>query len=53
MIYTTNAFESVNARLCNIPEDWGRAATNWKSAMKQFAILNEDRFTQPVQNGGR
>ena len=69
VIYTTNAIESVNARLRkiiktrghfpsddaatkliwlalrNITEDWGRAANNWKSAMNQFAILYEDRFT--------
>ena len=77
VIYTTNAIESVNARLRkiiktrghfpnddaatkliwlalrNITEDWGRAANNWKSAMNQFAILYENRFTQPVQNGAR
>ena len=70
VIYTTNAIESVNARLRkiiktrghfpsddaatkliwlalrNITEDWGRAANNWKSAMNQFAILYEDRFTK-------
>jgi putative transposase len=70
VIYTTNAIESVNARLRkiiktrghfpsdeaatkliwlalrNITIDWGRAANNWKSAMNQFAILYEDRFTQ-------
>lgn len=70
MIYTTNAIESVNARLRKIiktrghfpsdyaatkliwlalrtiTEDWGRAANNWKSAMNQFAILYEDRFTK-------
>jgi putative transposase len=72
VIYTTNAIESVNARLRkiiktrghfpsddaatkliwlalrNITEDWGRAANHWKSAMNQFAILYEDRFTQPT-----
>lgn len=32
--------------LHNITEDWGRAANNWKSAMNQFAILYEDRFTK-------
>src|SRR5260221_63273 len=77
VIYTTNAIESVNARLrkiiktrghfpCddaatkliwlalrNITEDWGRAGHNWKAAMNQFAILYEDRFTRPVQNGTR
>jgi putative transposase len=70
VIYTTNAIESVNARLRkiiktrghfpsdeaatkliwlalrNITEDWGRAANNWKSAMNQFAILYDDRFTK-------
>lgn len=72
VIYTTNAIESVNARLRkiiktrghfpsddaatkliwlalrNITIDWGRAANNWKTAMNQFAILYEDRFTQAV-----
>ena len=70
VIYTTNAIESVNARLRkiiktrghfpsdeaatkliwlalrNITADWGRAANHWKSAMNQFAILYEDRFTK-------
>ena len=72
VIYTTNAIESVNARLRkiiktrghfpsddaatkliwlalrNITADWGRAANNWKTAMNQFAILSQDRFTQAV-----
>ena len=72
VIYTTNAIESVNARLRkiiktrghfpsddaatkliwlalrNITADWGRAANNWKTAMNQFAILYQDRFTQGV-----
>ena len=72
VIYTTNAIESVNARLRkiiktrghfpsddaatkliwlalrNITKDWGRAGHNWKSAMNQFAILYEDRFTKGV-----
>ncbi len=72
VIYTTNAIESVNARLRkiiktrghfpsddaatkliwlalrNITADWGRAANNWKTAMNQFAILYQDRFTQAV-----
>jgi transposase-like protein len=72
VIYTTNAIESVNARLRkilktrghfpsddaaakliwlalrNITTDWGRAANNWKTAMNQFAILYEDRFTKAV-----
>ena len=70
VIYTTNAIESVSARLRkiiktrwhfpsddaatkliwlalrNITEDWGRTANNWKSAMNQFAILYEERFTR-------
>ena len=73
VIYTTNAIESVNARLRkiiktrghfpsddaatkliwlalrNITADWGRPANTWKAAMNQFAILSEDRFTQPLQ----
>ena len=73
VIYTTNAIESVNARLRkiiktrghfpsdeaatkliwlalrNITADWGRAANHWKSAMNQFAILYEDRFTRSRQ----
>jgi len=72
VIYTTNAIESVNARLRkiiktrghfpsdeaatkliwlalrNITADWGRAANNWKTAMNQFAILYEDRFTKRI-----
>ena len=72
VIYTTNALESVNARLRkiiktrghfpsdeaatkliwlalrNITKDWGRAGHNWKTAMNQFAILYEDRFTKAV-----
>ena len=72
VIYTTNAIESVNARLRkiiktrghfpsddaatkliwlalrNITKDWGRAGHNWKTAMNQFAILYEDRFTKAV-----
>jgi putative transposase len=71
VIYTTNAIESVNARLRkiiktrghfpsddaaskliwlalrNITADWGRAAHDWKTAMNQFAILYQDRFTRP------
>jgi putative transposase len=73
VIYTTNAIESVNARLRkilktrghfpndeaatkliwlalrNITADWGRAANHWKTAMNQFAILFEDRFTKPIR----
>ncbi|MBB4843719.1 transposase-like protein [Paucibacter oligotrophus] len=33
--------------LRNITQDWGRPGHNWKSAMNQFAILYEDRFTKP------
>ena len=50
-IYTTNAIESVNARLRNITQDWGPAANHWKSAMNQFAILYGDRFTQLTYGG--
>ena len=32
--------------LRNITADWGRAANHWKSAMNQFAILYEERFTK-------
>ena len=34
--------------LRNITKDWGRAGHNWKTAMNQFAILYEDRFTKGV-----
>lgn len=71
VIYSTNAIESVNARLRkiiktrghfpsddaatkllwlvlrNITADWSRAAPDWKTAMNQFAILYEERFTRP------
>ena len=77
VIYTTNAIESINARLRkiiktrghfpsddaatkliwlalrNITADWGRAAHDWKAAMNQFAILYEDRFTQPAHSSPR
>ena len=77
VIYTTNAIESVNARLRkiiktrghfpsddaaakliwlalrNITADWGRAANHWKTAMNQFAILYEDRFTRPAQGSAK
>jgi len=70
VVYTTNAIESINARLRkiiktrghfpsddaatkliwlalrNITADWGRAAPDWKTAMNQFSILYEDRFTR-------
>jgi putative transposase len=76
VIYTTNAIESINARLRkiiktrghfpsddaatkliwlalrNITADWGRAAHNWKEAMNQFAMLYEERFTQPATRSG-
>ncbi len=34
--------------LRNITADWGRAANHWKTAMNQFAILYEDRFTKGI-----
>lgn len=34
--------------LRNITIDWGKAANHWKSAMNQFAILYDERFTQGV-----
>jgi putative transposase len=34
--------------LRNITGDWRRAAHDWKTAMNQFAILYQDRFTQPL-----
>jgi transposase-like protein len=70
VVYTTNAIESINARLRkiiktrghfpsddaaskliwlalrNITADWGNAAQDWKTAMNQFAILYEERFTR-------
>ncbi len=33
--------------LRNITADWSRASHNWKTAMNQFAILYQDRFTRP------
>jgi putative transposase len=72
VIYTTNALESVHARLRkilktrghfpndeaatkliwlalrNITASWGKAANYWHLAMNQFAILYEDRFTDPA-----
>ncbi|KJK07905.1 transposase [Burkholderiaceae bacterium 16] len=33
--------------LRNITGKWGSATHDWKAAMNQFAILYEDRFTQP------
>jgi hypothetical protein len=34
--------------LRNITEDWWRASNNWKSAMNPFAMLYEERLTQPT-----
>jgi transposase-like protein len=69
VLYTTNAIESIHARLRkiiktrghfpsddaatkliwlalrNITTDWGRAATQWREAMNQFAIAYGERFT--------
>lgn len=39
--------------LRNITADWSRAAKEWRDAMNQFAILYEERFTQPNHGGGR
>jgi putative transposase len=39
--------------LRNITSDWGRAAKEWREAMNQFAILYEDRFTQPAHGSAR
>jgi putative transposase len=33
--------------LRNITADWSRASHDWKTAMNQFAILYQDRFTRP------
>ena len=33
--------------LRNITADWNRASHAWKTAMNQFAILYQDRFTRP------
>jgi len=68
VMYTTNALESVNARirkiiktrghfpsdeaaikliylaLRNITAAWTNAASHWRTALHQFAILYEDRF---------
>jgi putative transposase len=77
VVYTTNAIESINARLRkiiktrghfpsddaaskliwlalrNITADWGNAAQDWKTAMNQFAILYEERFTQAAHGAGK
>jgi transposase-like protein len=71
VLYTTNALESVHARLRKIIKTRGhfphddaavkliwlalrnvtargvRGDRSWKMAMRQFAILYEDRFTAP------
>jgi transposase-like protein len=76
VVYTTNAIESINARLRkiiktrghfpsddaaskliwlalrNITADWGNAAQDWKTAMNQFAILYEERFTRGAHGPG-
>jgi putative transposase len=39
--------------LRNIMADWGRPANNWKTAMNQFAILYEDRFTRPAHSSAK
>jgi len=33
--------------LRNITAEWSRASHDWKTAMNQFAILYQDRFTRP------
>jgi putative transposase len=77
VVYTTNAIESINARLRkiiktrghfpsddaaskliwlalrNITADWGNAAQDWKTAMNQFAILYEERFTHAAYSAVR
>ena len=77
VMYTTNAIESINARLRkilktrghfpsddaatkliwlalrNITANWGHAAQDWKTAMNQFAILYEERFTLATHGGAR
>ena len=35
--------------LRNITSEWSRAAYDWKTAMNQFAILYEDRFTKVMR----
>jgi putative transposase len=54
VIETRSHFPSDNAAtkrlwlaLRNITADWHRAAHDWKAAMRQFAILYEDRITRP------
>ena len=37
--------------LRNITADRGRPAREWREAMNQFAILYEERFTEPAQAG--
>lgn len=34
--------------LRNMTADWGRPANHWKTAMNQFAILYDDRFTKGI-----
>jgi putative transposase len=35
--------------LRNITSEWGRTAHDWKTAMNQFAILYDDRFTRQTR----
>ena len=37
--------------LRNITANWGRLAREWREAMNQFAMLYEERFTEPAQAG--
>ncbi len=39
--------------LRNITAQWGRPANRWKMAVNQFAILYEDRFTQPMHGAAK
>ena len=39
--------------LRNINADWGNAAQDWKTAMNQFAILYEERFTHAAYSAVR
>ena len=35
--------------LRNITADWSRSTREWKGAMNQFAVVDEDRFTSAQQ----
>ncbi|VVD59484.1 transposase [Pandoraea communis] len=39
--------KAVYLALRSIAADWDRAAKDWKTAMKQLAILYADRFVRP------